>query len=64
MLEFVGFISTTSFSTVTLSMSDAPSYNAVDNFSYGGATPEPSSIALLGSGLLGALGMLRRKLMQ
>lgn len=63
-LGFAGFISTTSFNTVTLSMPDAPSYDAVDNFSYGGAAiPEPASIALLGSGLLGIAGILRRRLM-
>ena len=63
-LDFAGFISTTSFNTVTLSMPDAPNYNAVDNFSYGGAAiPEPASIALLGSGLLGIAGVLRRRLL-
>jgi hypothetical protein len=38
---------------------------AIDNFSYGAATgvPEPASIALLGSSILGLAGLLRRKLM-
>jgi hypothetical protein len=38
----------------------------IDNFSYAGAdssTPEPGSILLLGSGILGVAGILRRKLM-
>lgn len=36
----------------------------IDNFSYGGTgTPEPGTIALLGSGILGLAGVLRRKLM-
>jgi|ERR1019366_4689511 hypothetical protein len=36
----------------------------IDNFSYGGtASPEPGTIALLGSGILGLAGILRRKLM-
>jgi hypothetical protein len=34
----------------------------IDNFAYGG-TPEPGTIALLGSGILGLAGVLRRKLM-
>jgi hypothetical protein len=37
----------------------------IDNFSYGGtASPEPGTIALLGSGILGLAGVLRRKLMR
>jgi len=62
-LAFAGFVSTTSFNTVTLSMPDAPFYNSVDNFSYGSAVPEPGSLALLGTGLVGIVGVLRRRLM-
>ena len=61
-LGFAGFISTSAFNTVVLSMPDASSYNAVDNLAYGGATPEPTSLVLLGSGVLGLAGMLRRKI--
>ncbi len=63
-LDFAGFTSTAAFSSVILSMPDVPSYNAVDNFAYGTAVPEPSSIALLGSGLFALAGGLRRKLMR
>jgi hypothetical protein len=36
----------------------------IDNFSYGSSgTPEPGTIAMFGTGVLGAVGLLRRKLM-
>jgi hypothetical protein len=38
-------------------------YGLVTGFSFGSTTPEPSSIALFGSGILGLAGVLRRKLM-
>lgn len=65
-LDFAGFTSTAAFTSVILSMPDSPGYNAVDNFAYGGASavPEPSSIALLGSGLFALAGGLRRKLLR
>ena len=31
------------------------------NFLIGSSTPEPGTLALLGSGLLGAVGVIRRK---
>jgi hypothetical protein len=59
---FVGFVDTTaSFSSVTVT-----AYNdiiGVDDVGYGGVTPEPGSLVLLGSGVLGIAGVLRRKLM-
>ena len=38
-------------------------YFAANFSSSGGTTPEPSSIMLVGSGILGIVGVLRRKLM-
>ena len=62
-LGFAGFISSSAFNTVTLSMPDAPNYNAVDNLAYGGsAVPEPTSLVLMGSGILGLASTLRRKI--
>ena len=34
----------------------------IDNFSYGSTVPEPGTIAMLGTGLLGVAGVLRRKM--
>ena len=34
----------------------------MDDFTYNGTTPEPGSLMLLGSGIVGVAGMLRRKL--
>lgn len=50
-LDFVSFTSTTSFTTVTLSMPDAPNYNAIDNFEFGTTVPEPATLLLVGGGL-------------
>jgi len=63
-LGFVGFTSSTPFSSVTLSMPDSPGYNAIDNFTFGSnvaTTPEPSSLLLFATSLLG-LVPFRRKL--
>ena len=46
-------------------LSPGPDNFVMDNVTYGtntSATPEPSSFLLFGTGLLGSLGMLRRKL--
>src|SRR5262249_3513241 len=63
-LDFAGFISTTAFNNITLSMPDAPGYNSLDNLSYGGGStvPEPGSLALLGTSFVGLAGLMRRKL--
>ena len=51
--------------TIQFSFADGPAYMALDNVSVstsgGGTTPEPSSLLLLGSGLLAVGGVVRRK---
>jgi len=52
--------------TITFSFRDDPAYIALDNVSVSqtgtGSVPEPSSFMLLGSGVLGLAGVIRRKL--
>jgi len=52
--------------TLTFSFRDDPAYIALDNISVsessGGTVPEPSSILLMGSGVLAMAGVIRRKL--
>ena len=52
--------------TITFSFRDDPAYIALDNVSVSqtgtGSVPEPSSFLLLGSGVLGLAGVIRRKL--
>jgi hypothetical protein len=52
--------------TVTFQIQDDPEYIALDNVSVtengGGTVPEPSSFMLMGSGVLGLAGVIRRKL--
>lgn len=52
--------------TLTFHIQDDPEYIALDNVSVeqsgGGTVPEPSSFLLMGSGVLGLAGVIRRKM--
>jgi PEP-CTERM motif len=65
-LDFAGFTSTSPLTSITFTLPDTPDYNALDNLSFASAkvagTPEPSTLALLSTGLLGLAGLVRRKL--
>jgi len=56
----------TGHDTISFNFQDDPAYIALDNVSVvasgGGSVPEPSSFLLMGSGVLGLAGLLRRKL--
>lgn len=57
----------TGHDTITFSFRDDPAYIALDNVSVtqsggGGTVPEPSSFLLMGSGVLGLAGVIRRKM--
>jgi hypothetical protein len=58
---FLGVTSTGSIGSVVLTATDAP-FAGVDEVQFGSSTPEPSSLLLLASGLLGAAGTLRKRL--
>lgn len=46
-LDFLGFTSTVPISSLTFNnMPDEPAFNAIDNFVFGSAVPEPSTITL------------------
>jgi hypothetical protein len=62
---YYGFTDTASFSAITITNLSNDAWG-IDNVSYGAGstTPEPSSLMLLGSGVVGLAGMLRRKFVQ
>jgi len=63
---YYGFTDTASFSSITITNLSNDAWG-IDDVSYGtgGPTvPEPSSLMLLGSGVVGLAGLLRRKFMQ
>ena len=64
-LAFAGFTSTAPLTSIKLTLPDSPDYNAIDNFTWGKANspvPEPASLGLMLTGLLGAAGAIRRRL--
>jgi len=65
--EFTFTATGTGSDTLTFSFRDDPAFMALDNISVttetgGTSVPEPSSLLLLGTGVLGLGGMVRRKL--
>ena len=63
--SYFGFTDTASFSSITITNLSNDAWG-IDDVSYSSQStvPEPSSLLLLGSGVIGLAGLLRRKLMQ
>jgi hypothetical protein len=62
--QFSFSVTGTGSDTIMFAFDDDPAYIALDNVSVssGSTTPEPGSLLLFGSGVVGLAGMLRRKL--
>lgn len=62
-LDHFSFSSGAAISTLTLTLPDTPIYNAIDNFSFTAAVPEPSTwvMMILGFGGLGFLAYRRKR---
>ena len=63
--SYYGFTDSASFSSITITNLSDDAWG-IDDVSYSSQStvPEPSSLMLLGSGVIGLAGLLRRKLMQ
>ena len=54
-------VTATGFDTLEIGTRNDPAWQALDDISVTSAVPEPGSLALLGSGLIGLAGIVRRK---
>lgn len=62
--QFSFVVTGTGSDTISFAFDDDPAYIALDNVSVSGSstTPEPGSLMLFGTGILGLAGVIRRKL--
>jgi hypothetical protein len=65
--QFVFNVTTTGHDTITFAFQDDPAYIALDNIAvvtYQTTIPEPSCLLLVGSGVMGLAGGIRRRLLR